>query len=57
MTKLKKSICKLSKDEVEKSLEELVRIVSNPKYICQKCARVAKSKKQLCKPDKISDYL
>jgi hypothetical protein len=45
-----KTMCKYKKEKIEENLETLKQIVKNPKYICRKCARVAKEEKYLCKP-------
>lgn len=45
-----KELCKLKKDELSKNIKKIVKIVKKPKYICEKCARVAKDKKYLCNP-------
>jgi hypothetical protein len=46
-------LCNLDKKEIEENLPAIVDAVSKPKYICQKCARVSKKKKNLCKPKKL----
>jgi len=45
-------LCQLGKKEIEENLAAIAEVVSKPKYICQKCARVSKKKKNLCKPKK-----
>ena len=45
-----KEFCKLKKDELYKNIKKIVKIVKKPKFICEKCARVAKEKKYLCNP-------
>lgn len=45
-----KELCKLKKDEFSKNIKKIVKIVKKPKFICEKCARVAKDKKYLCNP-------
>jgi hypothetical protein len=52
-TKIKKTLCKLDKHDIEESIDIIVSIISEPKFICRKCARVAKNKKYLCQPIKI----
>jgi len=52
-TKIKKTLCKLDKHDMEESMDTLVKLVAEPHYLCGKCARVAKKKKYLCKPVKI----
>lgn len=49
MSKIKK-LCALKKDDIEKSAKKIIKIVSKPKFICEKCARVAKDEKHLCHP-------
>jgi hypothetical protein len=46
-------LCQLDKKEIEENLAAIAEGVSKPKYICQKCARVSKKKKNLCKPKKL----
>lgn len=48
-----KTLCKLGKNDVSKDLKKIVKIVKKPKFICEKCARVAKEKKYLCAPIKL----
>ncbi len=48
-----KSLCKLTRKEVEKNIKNLVKDVVKPRYYCEKCARVSKKKEHLCKPVKI----
>ncbi|NTW89098.1 MAG: hypothetical protein HGB26_08320 [Desulfobulbaceae bacterium] len=49
-TKIKKTLCKLDKHDMEERMGDIVSLVSDPKFICRKCARVATNKKYLCKP-------
>ena len=53
--KIKKSLCDLTKKEIKEFEKELKSIVTNPKYMCEKCVRVSSEKKLLCKPQKITD--
>lgn len=53
MGKDKKSICKWDKDEIKDDLKKLKELVTPPKFICLKCARVAKKSDNLCKPDEL----
>jgi hypothetical protein len=52
--KIKTTLCKLDKHDREESMDVIVSLVSEPKFICRKCARVAKNKKYLCHPIKIT---
>jgi hypothetical protein len=45
--------CQLGKKEIEENFAVIAEVVSKPKYICEKCARVSKKKKNLCKPKKL----
>lgn len=48
-----KVLCKWTKKEYLKQLEEVKEIVSKPTHICKDCGRVANAKKWLCKPTKL----
>ncbi|MBP1681618.1 MAG: hypothetical protein H6Q35_1957 [Proteobacteria bacterium] len=45
-----KKLCGLKKDDIEKYAKKIFKIVSKPKFICEKCARVARDEKHLCHP-------
>lgn len=45
-----KSLCKMKKDDIATSFKKLSDITCKPKYMCAKCARVAKDEKYLCRP-------
>ena len=45
-----KTLCKLKKNELATDFKKIIKIVSKPKFICEKCARVAKDKEYLCNP-------
>ncbi|WP_304740458.1 hypothetical protein [Sulfuricurvum sp.] len=45
-----KTLCKLKKNELTTDFKKIIKIVKKPKFICEKCARVAKDKKYLCEP-------
>lgn len=47
MSKIKK-LCALKKSDIEENTKKLFKIVSKPKFICTKCARVSKDEKHLC---------
>ncbi len=48
-----KALCKWSKRQYVKQIDDLRKIVSNPAYLCKDCGRVANEKKWLCKPVKL----
>ena len=52
MAKFNKAICKLGKKALEDNFDDLLKIVSNPKFVCKKCGRVANDSKFLCKDKK-----
>jgi len=43
-----KQLCSLKKEDVKTYAKKIIKIVSKPKFICEKCARVAKDEKHLC---------
>lgn len=53
MGKDKQRLCEWNKDEIEKNLKKLKKIVGNPKYVCLKCARAAEDADYLHKPEKL----
>ena len=53
MKSIDKSLCKLKKDQIAAVLPLLAAEVAQSRYICRRCARVAGSKKWLCKPESI----
>ena len=50
MAKKEKRMCKWSEKDFDKKFDKFVAIVSNPKFACKKCLRVADKKKWLHKP-------
>lgn len=48
-----KELCKLKKNEMKDEFKKIIKIVKKPKFICEKCARVAKDKKYLCNPQSL----
>jgi hypothetical protein len=49
-----KKLCKLAtKKYLKEHLGEYLDIVKKPKYVCLKCGRVSRLKKNLCNPEKI----
>lgn len=55
MGKDKQRLCEWKKDDIKDNLNELKEIVGKPKYICLKCARVAKEAIYLHKPVELTD--
>jgi len=53
MAKENKTLCKWSKDEIKDNFKELKKVVSEPRFICRKCGRVAKKEDWLCKPEEL----
>ena len=49
----KKRMCKWSK--IDKDLADFKEAVLPPKYACRRCGRVARTKKQVCKPVSLVD--
>ena len=50
---IEENLCRLTKKDMEENMPAIVAVVSQPKFICQKCARVSSKKKLLCKPEKL----
>ncbi len=48
-----KALCKWTKRQYVKQIDDLRDIVSKPVYLCKDCGRVANDKKWLCKPVKL----
>lgn len=46
-------MCKINEEKFKKIKEELVKELREPKYVCKKCLRVAKTEELLCKPETI----
>lgn len=49
-----KRLCKYRRVEISLQIGELTKLVSEPKFICQSCARVAASQSVLCKPSALN---
>lgn len=45
-----KSFCKWKEKDISKRINLLNSLTEEPTYVCKKCARVANTKKALCKP-------
>jgi hypothetical protein len=48
-----KTLCDWSKKDILAKPDRLAEIVSEPRYFCSKCARVANEARRLCKPQKL----
>lgn len=46
-------LCTLKKSSINKNLKKIAKIVKKPKFICDKCARVAHDEEYLCNPSKL----
>jgi hypothetical protein len=55
MAKKSKTLCKWDRDEIEKDLEELRKIVFDPRFVCRRCGRAVAKKKSVCKPISLVD--
>jgi len=44
-----KHLCKFDKKEIKENFDLLISFVSNPVYLCEKCARSANTDTVLCK--------
>jgi hypothetical protein len=49
----RKTLCDWQRKDIEKDVALLISLVSQPKYVCKKCARVANSEDVLCKSYKL----
>jgi hypothetical protein len=54
--KIDHKLSRLGKKKIEENIAAIAEVVSKPKYICQKCARVSKKKKNLCTPKKLPSH-
>jgi hypothetical protein len=50
MAKKEKRMCKWSEKDLDDKFDKFTAIVTNPKFVCKKCLRVADKKKWLHKP-------
>jgi len=48
-----KTLCDWKKKEIERNRDLLTELVSQPRYLCKKCARAAAVSKVLCKPSSL----
>nr|WP_086939226.1 hypothetical protein [Thaumasiovibrio occultus] len=54
MSKLtKKTLCKWRRAEISDDIKVLRKLVKKPKFVCEKCARVANDKAVLCSGAKL----
>ncbi len=49
-----KTLCDISTKAFKKDPEKVKELVREADYICRRCFRSARSKKNLCKPDKLA---
>ncbi len=45
-----RTLCEWKKGEIIDDIDDLEKIVRDPRYVCRKCARAAHKDKYLCKP-------
>ncbi|MBY3789317.1 hypothetical protein HPQ32_12870 [Photobacterium carnosum] len=50
-----KSLCKYRRAEIADQFATIIKIVSEPKFICATCTRVASDKDYLCKPSRLTN--
>lgn len=48
-----KKMCKITKDGNLSKNSDYLSQVCNPRHYCDRCGRVARTKKALCKPEKL----
>lgn len=53
MSELKKKMCKYAKKGLNENEKEIIAEVLQPRFICQKCLRVAAREKRLCAPQEL----
>ena len=51
-----KTLCKVKKSRYADVKEEIIEAVTRPRYICEKCLRVASKKELLCSPCAIDKW-
>lgn len=51
-----KSLCKYRRTEIADQFAKISKIVSEPKFMCSSCARVASDKVYLCHPSSLSSH-
>ena len=51
---IKKSLCELVEEGyLSDQTQDYKKLVKKPKYICKRCGRAARKKRNLCRPEKI----
>jgi hypothetical protein len=50
----KKSFCKWGKDTIKDHIADVIELTAKPKFVCEKCARVARRKANVCDPHEIA---
>jgi hypothetical protein len=52
--KEKRTLCKLEEEGfIKDSLDDYIKLVRKGKFVCRRCGRVARKKRNLCKPEKL----
>lgn len=52
-----KRLCKLSRVEIAEQLNDIHRLVVQPRFVCHSCARSAQDSERLCKPVEIPRFI
>ena len=50
-----KTLCEISEKAFKKNPEKIKALVREADFICKRCFRSARSKKNLCKPESLAD--
>ena len=45
-----KSLCDWKKSDITGDMDRLLKVVGNPRFVCEDCCRAASKKKYLCNP-------
>jgi hypothetical protein len=53
MAKKQKTLCAWKREEIQESLEELRKIVCDPRFVCKRCGRAVSKRKWVCKPESL----
>ena len=51
-----KAFCKWKDKDIARGMNLIVKLTDQPTYVCKKCARVANTKKAICKPASLPKF-